>query len=549
MFFLVLFVLSLLAFENERKFILLFAFFTYYLYNRNMEERMEDKNLKMFKPYDIRSKVENLDSDIISRLSRATALYFKEYAKVESVLICRDARLYVPSLAESLIASLRDVGITTLVNPLPISTCQFYYTLMQYPEAGGIMVTASHNPGNYVGLKLLAKDLFPIAYGCGPEGGIEKIKELYIEDRKVQNCEKGKCIVVNKLNEYIDYSMHLAGVKEDSLKGLKVLLEFLSGSVGTEVALAFQKAGADIEVRHLIPDGFFPSGDPNPIIESSIAPARKAMKEGNFDIGFCFDGDGDRMDLMYKTGEQIVPGLNMSIIAPYIMDIYKGEKREFYADVKAIPEALCEIAKSGANVHIIRNGHSFIKAKLRDNCDKGYFASEEESAHYYMNFPYDTEDFSRGFAAVESTLFFALLTAKCYLLHPEKYERAYKIQNSIYREREWPLHCEAAPEKMPEILEEVEKIMVKEGAMVIKDMDDGSDLDATLMRFNLPLTFDSSSSLEGKMWAQVAQRISRSEDAMCRWEVVSNDEKECLRLNGLVKSVTDKYVNAGFAKY
>ena len=102
---------------------------------------------------------------------------------------------------------------------------------------------------------------------------------------------------------------------------------------------------------------------------------------------------------------------------------------------------------------------------------------------------------------------------------------------------------------MPLLMDEVEAKMRSLGATVIKEMDDGSDLDACLMRFNLPLEFDANSSLEGQKWVQVAQRISRSEDAMCRWEVVSNDPDECERFNGYVKEITDRYVKAGWAKY
>ena len=102
---------------------------------------------------------------------------------------------------------------------------------------------------------------------------------------------------------------------------------------------------------------------------------------------------------------------------------------------------------------------------------------------------------------------------------------------------------------MPEIMTRVEQRMVELGATVIKDMDDGSDLDATLMRFNLPLEFDKTIDLETTIWAQVAQRISRSEDAMCRWEVVSNSKEECDRLNNEVKQITDEYVRANLAKY
>ncbi len=511
---------------------------------------MDDLLLGMFKLYDIRTKEQNLTDKIRERLYSAIVLYYKESLKAKSVVICRDARLYVPQLVEGLTVAFTKAGIDVFMNPLPISTCQFYYTCMKHRESAGIMVTASHNPGEYVGMKLMAQELLPVAYGNGPEGGIEKIKANYIAELAAP-CSKvlGKVIVVNELESYINYSMELAGVSEGSLKGLKVLFDFLNGSAGFEEALAFQKAGATVTFRNLVPNGFFPHGDPNPIIESSIAPTRSAMKEGSFDIGFCFDGDGDRMDLMDSDGQQIVPGLNMSIIIPKIMEIYGGTKREFYADVKALPIALCEIAKAGANVHIIRNGHSYIKAKLRDNCNLGYFASEEESAHYYMNFPYNPKDLSQGFAAIESTLFFALLTARCRLENPDAYKKAKALQSSIFRDREWPLYCEAAPEKMPQILDDVEKKMTLLGAEVIKTMDDGSDLDATLMRFNLPLHFDSHTSLDGKTWGQVAQRISRSEDAMVRWEVVSNNKDFCDKLNSIIKEITDGYVSKGYARY
>ncbi len=509
----------------------------------------DELDLGMFKTYDIRTKEDRLTPSLKERLYNAVAYYYRNIVKADSILISRDARLYVPELAEGLVGKMRECGIDVLYNPLPVSTCQFYYSLMQNRTSGGIMVTASHNPGEYVGLKLLSPSLRPIAYGCGPEGGIAKIRKIYEDGLVPDKEERGRITIVNCLDSFIDYSLSLSGVKPGSLKGLRIMFEFLNGSAGSEIALAFQKAGAEIEVRDITPNGLFPKGDPNPIIESSIAPAREAMKNGSFDFGFCFDGDGDRLDFMTSRGDQMVPGLIMSIIAPEIMKIYGGKKTHFYADVKANPVVLCELARSGADVHMIRNGHSFIKEKLTDNFDKGYIAAEEESAHFYMNFPYDIHSPEKGCAAVESTLFFSLLTARCFMEKREKFAEAEKIQNSLYRYREWPLHAEAAPERLPSLMDEVEEVMRREGAAVIRDMDDGSELDATLFRFNLPLTFDRNSNLDDRKWAQVAQRISRSEDAMARWEVVSNDRDECERLNNLVKSVTDRYVLNGWGRY
>lgn len=513
---------------------------------------MSRNNLSMFKAYDIRTKAEKLNASDIFDLVSAVSRYYKEDLKLDRVIIARDARLYCPGIMERFLEIMPSYGLDVLVNPLQISTCQFYYMCMHEMNAGGIMITASHNPGEYVGLKLVDAYVKPIASGCGINGGIFKIKEYYENPVSHKAAAKGKVSILQLEDEYVDYSMRLAGVKEGSLKGLRVFGEFLSGSSGTDFALAFTKAGAECTFSNLVPDGFFPSGDPNPIIEQSIAPSRRKMQEGGYDMGFCFDGDGDRMDLMYPDGSQIIPGLNISLLTPYIEDIFrpyfeKNQTFRSFVDVKAVPVSWIEIANSGIEPHIIRNGHSFIKEKLRENLDAGYLVAEEESAHYYMNFPFDLNDLSKGFAATENTLFFALLTARMLSEHPDEYIRIKKLQEGIIRYREWPLHFDV-PDKMQEIMDEVEQVMKQRGASIIKEMDDGSDLDAVLMRFNLPLSFGKGDELPA-VWAQVAQRISRSEDAMTRWEVVASSQKLCDELNNLIYSITEKYVKLGLAHY
>ena len=191
---------------------------------------MKDLNLPMFKQYDIRTKYKNVDDELKIRLYNAVALYVRDTLAAKSVVICRDARLNVPEIAEGLSKYLRRAGVDVFINPLPISTCQFYYTCMQHRDSAGIMVTASHNPAEYFGLKLVGPDVAPIAYGCGPEGGIAKIKELYEAGAAVEGDRKAKLTVINYLESYISYCMKLSGVKEGDLKGTRILLEFLNGS-------------------------------------------------------------------------------------------------------------------------------------------------------------------------------------------------------------------------------------------------------------------------------------------------------------------------------
>lgn len=509
------------------------------------------KSPSMFKMYDIRTKHQNLSAQDADRLIAAIARYYKETLGVRGVVLARDARLYCARLLDRAVELLPQFGLEVLFNPVPISTCQFYFSCMRNRALGGIMITASHNPSEYIGFKLVGPELFPIAMGCGPEGGLQQVQRFYAEDLPLpQTDAPAKVRVVQYQREYVSYSLRLAGVRPGDLSGMRVFAEFLSGAAGADFALAMQEAGADCTLSHPVPDGFFLHGSPNPIEEPSIAPAREKVRAGRYDLGFCFDGDGDRMDLMYPDGSQVIPGLNMSLLIPHIREIFRpkfpeGFPVKAYVDVKAIPLSLIEIARAGIEPHIIRNGHSFIKLKLREHLEEGYLVSEEESSHYYMNFPYDPDDLSQGFAAAENTLFFSLLTLKALKEDPAGYARIRQLQNGIFRYREWPLYFTDG-DAMPQVMQDVESAMRARGAAVLTQMDDGSELDATLMRFSLPAHIGADTAFP-EVWAQVAQRISRSEDAMTRWEVVASGPELCKEINDVIRAIADDYIARGLA--
>jgi phosphomannomutase len=371
--------------------------------------------------------------------------------------------------------------------------------------------------------------------------------------------QRGKVEVRHYLEPFIEYSLRLAGVGKDRLAGLPILGDFLGGTAGTEVAEAFGYAGADLRMRNLVPDGRFPAGDPNPGVAKSIRGSREMMAGGGYLCGICFDGDGDRMDLLDSRGEQLSPSLNLSVLLPEIMEIFKGAhakgvfganapwRPRIYADVKTNPLALQAQAKQGLDVTIIRNGHSFIKEALREGFARQYLAASEESAHYYMNFPLDLDDFGAGFAATENTLFFSLLSARIWAEHPERYEKAIADQSALARQREWPCHFK--DETMLErSLAEVESEFARRGLLIMKRMEDGQSLDATLMRSGLPEFVDKNSDLSAP-WYQVAQRNTRSEEGIARWEVVANSEKDCREAVALIRGITDCYVGEGLAEY
>ncbi len=324
---------------------------------------------------------------------------------------------------------------------------------------------------------------------------------------------------------------------------MPILGDFLGGTAGVEVAEAFGYAGADLAMRNLVPTAVSRRGS-NPGWRRHWA-RKELIAQGGYLCGLCFDGDGDRMDILDAKGEQLSPSFNLSVLLPDILEIFKKAyergvfgraapwRPRIYADVKTNPPALQAQVRQGLDVAIIRNGHSFIKEALRGGFAQQYLAASEESAHYYMNFPLDLEDFGAGFAATENTLFFSLLSARIWAEDPGRYERAIAAQSGLVRQREWPCHFKDEV-SLERSLAEVENEFARRGLLIMKTMEDGRSLDATLMRSGLPEVLDSNSDLSAP-WYQVAQRNTRSEEGIARWEVVANSEKDCREVVALIR--------------
>lgn len=362
--------------------------------------------------------------------------------------------------------------------------------------------------------------------------------------------QKGSIEFVQYGDEFIDYSMKLAGIREGDLQGKRIMLDFLNGSAGLEITKALIRCGADVNARNLIPDGSFPNGEPNPIVVSSIQPTWDEIKKGGYDFGFCYDGDGDRMDVMNAEGVQLTPSFNMAILLPEIVRLFNTrmgyEHIQSYTGVKSNPLSIRRQYEANSNIHLIRNGHSFIKEALRINMENEYVAAVEETAHYYMNFPYDPEDFKQGLAPTENTLFFTLLTARLWSQNPKAYQSAFEEQKSLYREREWGGHF-FDERIVPAVMDEIEDKFKEERVQIIKHMADGGTLDATIFRYGLEEMHEKND-LDGP-WFQVSQRISRNEEGIARWEVISSREQFVSQCVNIIKEITDRYVEQGKAEY
>jgi phosphomannomutase len=472
---------------------------------------MKDLNLSMFRAYDIRTDAAPLTDELAARLARAEAVYFRDTLGAAGVLVAHDARGTGPRYLQLAAGEYARAGLQVTVVPGVCSTSMFYFAAMTHPTLAAVMFGASHNPANDTGQKILGPGVRPIAEHIGPRGGLDRIKELYIGGASLPQGQG--CITAHDpTEEYLAYSMDLAGVTPGSLRGLPLMQDYLNGAAGREMMLAFARAGATLMPMHFTADGRFPLGDPNPVKAAVIREGLETLAAGRFTLGMFFDGDGDRIDFYRGDGAYLSSSFAYAAILPEIKKHFPGAGMGVYADLKSNPLALMEMARCGVSVSVIRNGHSQIKNAMFEN--PAMFGTVEESAHFYEAFTHGGQRY-----CTENTLYVALLAARAWHETPERFERMFELQARTAREREWGYKF-PGEEQRAGALEAVQAHFEAKGAKALSRMPNGYDLEATMMRRGLPFSIEADTHTAAD-WLQVCQRISQSENGLARWEVVA----------------------------
>ncbi len=474
----------------------------------------DDLNISMFRAYDIRTHSSLLTEERALRLARAEAVYFREVLGVSGVVMAHDARRSGPRYLQLAAQTMANAGFTVVVIPGVCSTSEFYFAAMQFPEYAAVMHGASHNPADDTGQKILGPGVRPIAEHIGPEGGLDRIKELYMEGARAPS-GAGRITAHDPTEDYIAYSMELAGVAPGSLHGLRLCQDYLNGAAGREMMLAFAHAGADLVPLHFTADGAFPLGDPTPVKQNVIREGLETLRQGGFRMGAFFDGDGDRIDFYRGDGAYLSSSFVYAALLPEIRKRFNAPGLGVYADLKSNPLAVMEMAQSGVTVNVIRNGHSQIKNALFDN--PAMFGTVEESAHFYEAFTLNGNRY-----CTENTLYIALLAARVWHESPERFNALFRLQEQTSREREWGYKFPSERQRA-EALDAVQAHFESLGAQALSRMPNGYDLEATLMRRGLPFDITAETQLAPD-WIQVCQRISQSENGLARWEAVAADK-------------------------
>ena len=329
--------------------------------------------ISCFKAYDIRGQIPNeLNADICYRIGNATGAFLD----AQTVVVGRDMRLTSNEFADAVIKGLMDAGVEVLDIGL-CGTEMVYFATSHLGADGGIMVTASHNPADYNGLKLVRHEARPIS----GDTGLADIRALAeSDDRKL--ADGGARTTVEILAEYID---HMLGyVDAARLKPLKLVINPGNGCAGIATDALEPHLPFSLIKVHNEPDGTFPNGIPNPMLLENQAVTTNAVLEHKADMGIAWDGDFDRCFLFDEQGTFIEGYYIVGLLAESILAKNPGSK--IIHDPRMTWNTLDIVAKSGGEAVKSKSGHSFIKEKMREV--DGIYGGEMSAHHYFRDFSY-----------------------------------------------------------------------------------------------------------------------------------------------------------------
>jgi phosphomannomutase len=326
---------------------------------------------KVFKAYDVRGIYPGeLDEDGAEAIGRA---YVERY-EPERIAVGRDMRLSSPSVQKAVMEGATKAGADVLDIGL-VGTEMVYYAVGSLGLDGGIMVTASHNPKQYTGMKLVRRGALPV----GGDTGLYDIRDL-IDAGRWTTTDPGSVEPYDIWPAYVDRVLSFVDVA--AIKPLKVVIDAANGMAGTMLPRVLDRLPIDAVRCYFEPDGSFPNHEPNPLLpENREFIVGKTLKEGA-DLGVAFDGDADRCFFVDDTGEFVPGDFITALLAEIFLAREPGAKVIY--DVRASHAVPDTIEAAGGEALVNRVGHAFIKARMRK--DDAAFAGEVSGHYYFRDF-------------------------------------------------------------------------------------------------------------------------------------------------------------------
>lgn len=328
------------------------------------------KYLACFKAYDVRGKVPSeLNPEIAYAIGRAYA----DEIGAQTVCIGYDIRLSGPELYEALARGLNDAGVD-VVHLGMIGTEMVYFATAFYGYDGGIMITASHNPPEYNGMKMVRNESRPIS----SDSGLNNIEQRASEKNWVRNGQGSR----EDKDVYADFVQHLLGiVSPDELKPLKVLADAGNGAAGIACEALLPHLPLQVTKRLFEPDGNFPNGVPNPILEEQRAGTEAELHKGGYDFGVAWDGDYDRCFFFDEKGNFIEGYYIVGLLAQAILT--KDNNQTIIYDPRLLWNTIDIVGKLNGRAVECKSGHAFIKERMR--AEDAIYGGEMSAHHYFKD--------------------------------------------------------------------------------------------------------------------------------------------------------------------
>ncbi len=332
------------------------------------------KELNCFKAYDIRGRLpDELNEDIAWRIGRA----YVEYLNPKKVVVGRDVRLSSASLCAALSKGLTEGGAEVFDIGL-CGTEEIYFATFHGQMDGGIVVTASHNPMDYNGMKLVRAGARPIS----GDSGLHAIRDLAAAGTFAPVAAPGRIEEYELKGPYV---RHLLGyVDTTALKPLKVVVNAGNGCAGPVLDLLEKQLPFEFIKVHHHPDGTFPNGIPNPLLPENRSATAAAVIEHGADVGIAWDGDFDRCFLFDEKGGFIEGYYIVGLLAENILRKNPGAK--IIHDPRLTWNTIEMVRQAGGAPVMSKTGHAFIKERMR--AEDAVYGGEMSAHHYFRDFAY-----------------------------------------------------------------------------------------------------------------------------------------------------------------
>jgi phosphomannomutase len=332
-------------------------------------------SITCFKAYDLRGRIPTeLNDDVAYRVGRGYA----QFLHPKRVVVGRDIRLSSAGLADALCRGLTDSGVDVYDIGICGTEGVYFATFNDAAADGGIMVTASHNPSDYNGMKFVRESSKPIS----GDNGLKDIREFA---ERAEFAAPARLGVRHRIDTMKAYVAHLLSyVDLQKLKPLKIVVNAGNGGAGLIIdQLAPYLPFEFIKIHHE-PDGHFPNGIPNPMLEENRAPTIAAIRAHQADFGIAWDGDFDRCFLFDEHGGFIEGYYIVGLLAAALLKGHPGGK--VVHDPRLTWNTIEIVEAAGGAAVLSKSGHAFIKQRMREV--DGVYGGEMSAHHYFRRFAY-----------------------------------------------------------------------------------------------------------------------------------------------------------------